>query len=486
MEKRMGILRRIGACVLTLLVASPALYASGFENTGVGTKAKAMGGAFRAVADDWTAAYYNPAGYAFMYDNQVGATVGFLHLRNDITPSYRYAGTFESGVYNDREMYNKHEILSNPAAGIVLRIPTWNEMTVGFSMYQPFDNNVEWTLFAPLPAYNDSIGSRFPLNQYYNNLDVVAFQLTFSKAFSEERMAVGLGLQLLRADLNFNNVYLRENPNSSPVSDRPRDRLVEFGQHSGNGWGFGLNAGFMYQVSEKMKVGLTASLPFAITVDGDALNLYYMPFNNELDSATVGTDENIFVRGGARSFRPTFETEIKLPASIGGGIGFQLTEKLLISFDASYTFWSTFKGLSFAYDKWLLVGADTSYADFFTQDQSHPTEFNDAGRVALGLAYDYSNTLTLVGGVSADQSANRDAIGFIPQFVDTGDKYGFNIGALLHMENWTVGLVTAYTHHPDLTITGLKDLNGDGNFDNFPGEYKAETFETTLSFDYRF
>ena len=482
----MGILRRIAACVLTLLVASPALYASGFENTGVGTKAKAMGGAFRAVADDWTAAYYNPAGYAFMYDNQVGATVGFLHLRNDITPSYRYAGMFESGVYNDREMYNKHEILSNPAAGIVLRIPTWNEMTVGFSMYQPFDNNVEWTLFAPLPAYNDSIGSRFPLNQYYNNLDVVAFQLTFSKAFSEERMAVGLGLQLLRADLNFNNVYLRENPNSSPVSDRPRDRLVEFGQHSGNGWGFGLNAGFMYQVSEKMKVGLTASLPFAITVDGDALNLYYMPFNNELDSATVGTDENIFVRGGARSFRPTFETEIKLPASIGGGIGFQLTEKLLISFDASYTFWSTFKGLSFAYDKWLLVGADTSYADFFTQDQSHPTEFNDAGRVALGLAYDYSNTLTLVGGVSADQSANRDAIGLIPQFVDTGDKYGFNIGALLHMENWTVGLVTAYTHHPDLTITGLKDLNGDGNFDNFPGEYKAETFETTLSFDYRF
>jgi long-chain fatty acid transport protein len=486
MEKRMGILRRIAACVLTLLVASPALYASGFENTGVGTRAKAMGGAFRAVADDWTAAYYNPAGYAFMYDNQVGGSVGFLHLRDAITPSYRYAGVFESGVYNDREMYNKHEILSNPSAGIVLRLPTWNEMTVGFSIYQPFDNNTEWTLFTPLPSYNDSIGSLFPINQYYNNLDIVAFQLTFAKSFREEQMAIGLGLQLLRADLNFNNVYLRNTPLGSPIGDRPRDHIVEFGKYDGNGWGFGLTAGFMYKATEKMTIGLTAALPFPITVDGEALNLYYMPFNNELDSATVGSDENTFVNGSIHSYHPTFESEIKLPASVGGGFAFQATEKLLVSLDASYTFWSTFEGLAFEYGELAVKGQDTSFADFYRQNQSHPTEFNGAGRLALGLAYDYNNSLTLLGGVSADQSANRDGIGFTPQFIDTGDKYGFNLGALLHLENWTVGFTTNYTHHPDLEITGLSDLNGDGNFDNFPGEYKAETYETTLSFEYRF
>jgi thiamine transport system substrate-binding protein len=50
---------RFAGCVLLLLaLCSPGLLASGFENTGLGTTARGMGGAFRAVADDWSAAYY--------------------------------------------------------------------------------------------------------------------------------------------------------------------------------------------------------------------------------------------------------------------------------------------------------------------------------------------------------------------------------------------------------------------------------------------
>ena len=75
---------RLAFVVLSLLaVWCGGLFASGFENTGLGTTARGMGGAFRAVADDWSAAYYNPAGYAYILDNQLGVNLGLLHFPNE-------------------------------------------------------------------------------------------------------------------------------------------------------------------------------------------------------------------------------------------------------------------------------------------------------------------------------------------------------------------------------------------------------------------
>ena len=135
----MGIRRIAVTSVLALALLGSSILAAGFENTGVGVKARAMGGAFRAVADDWSAAMYNPAGYAFLEDNQVGGNAAFLHLRNELTPNYRIDGQYELGVFNDVTMYNQHEVLSNPSAGIVLRLPVWGETVFGFSAYQRFD-----------------------------------------------------------------------------------------------------------------------------------------------------------------------------------------------------------------------------------------------------------------------------------------------------------------------------------------------------------
>ncbi len=93
----MGIRRIAVASVLALALLGSSALAAGFANTGVGLKARAMGGAFRAVADDWSAAMYNPAGYAFLKDNQLGGNAAFMHLRNEMTPNYRLGGEYEVG-----------------------------------------------------------------------------------------------------------------------------------------------------------------------------------------------------------------------------------------------------------------------------------------------------------------------------------------------------------------------------------------------------
>ena len=59
--------RMFSTCLLvfffTVVLHSP-VYATVFDTYGCGVRATAMGGAFTAVADDYSAAFYNPAGLA--------------------------------------------------------------------------------------------------------------------------------------------------------------------------------------------------------------------------------------------------------------------------------------------------------------------------------------------------------------------------------------------------------------------------------------
>jgi long-subunit fatty acid transport protein len=94
MEMRMGALRFFLLLSLIMILASANLYGSGFSFEGIGVKASGMGGAFRAIADDWSAAYYNPAGYYQIQDNQLSVNTAFFHNRYWIT---KYACPYRCG-----------------------------------------------------------------------------------------------------------------------------------------------------------------------------------------------------------------------------------------------------------------------------------------------------------------------------------------------------------------------------------------------------
>ena len=148
----MRILRVAVAVLLPFALWGSHVHASGFETTGLGTTARGMGGAFRAIANDWTAAYYNPAGLAYIADNQLGSSVALFHLRNEITPHYAatdaYGNEYGWGIVNNQAIYNFHRILDNPAGGVVVRLPLWGETVFGLSVYEPFDLNQRWRLYS--------------------------------------------------------------------------------------------------------------------------------------------------------------------------------------------------------------------------------------------------------------------------------------------------------------------------------------------------
>lgn len=493
----MSVVKFSATILVIIALLSPGLAAGGFENTAVGIQAKGLSGAFRGLADDWTAAYYNPAGYFLIQDNQLGANVGLIHLRNELSPDYRLDGVYETGVFNDQINYNKHEVYSNPSGGFVTRLPIMGETVFGLSAYQPFDYNITWNLYGLPLAYNDSLS--LPGDQYSTNLDVVAFQLTLARELVEEKVSFGLGLQLLRADLKFTDVIFRDNPfEDSPLSVRPWDKITEWNHNDGTGWGFGVRAGFMFTLTDKLNLGVTGSLPFDVTINGTSKLEYYMPLiegllaegSDEGEDYLPGTTEHLFAAGSKVVDTADFETKLQLPPSFGAGLAYAVNEDLTVMLDAEYVLWSKYEGLNFTFTnhRGLTGAADTSALayDFFTTDLSNPVDWQNAAKVAIGLKYNFRELFTVLAGASTDQSPAREAAEITPQFVDTGDKYSFSGGLIYHRERWDFGVAGSFTTYPDLTVPDLVDSDDDGMFDSFAGQYKAFTYETVLSFNYRF
>jgi hypothetical protein len=148
MEMRMGIFRFFALTLLLSMLLVPNIFGNGFAYEGIGVKATGMGGAFRAVADDWSAAYYNPAGYARINDNILSANLASFHNRYWIKPNVLWGDEYESGFYNGLDVPNNHAILNVPQVGAVARFPIWNEMVLGFSIIQLYDQNQKWRFIA--------------------------------------------------------------------------------------------------------------------------------------------------------------------------------------------------------------------------------------------------------------------------------------------------------------------------------------------------
>jgi len=504
----------IGATLMLLVIAG-GLCAGGFDNTAVGVKARAMGGAFRAIADDWTAAFYNPAGYASALDNQLGGNWAFLHHRHELTADYNWGGQYPVGMKNGELTYNDHQILSIPSAGFMVRLPVGDgEAVFGLSAYQPFDYNITWAPFEPLQAYNDDIA--LPADQYRNNLDVVVFQLTAAKEFADRKLAIGCGLQLMRADLIYRNIVFRDHPlkgvdpsyivdslELDPVMmDRPYDKIPQLHSNDGKGWGFGFRGGLMYHLNEKMDLGFTANVPFSVTVSGEVLSEFYLPRNQTLASNSnqqainiPGYVGHLFVSGKTIQQTANFETTLKLPPSVGFGLAYNLGERLKVAFDLEYTFWSHFDGFDFDYSGYQgaeLSPSDQNTArrdlatDFFESDLDYPVEWSNAAKYMFGISYGLSNTLTLLAGAAVDQSPMKDAGQFTPLFVDTGDKLSLNGGIQVHIDRWDVGLASSWIKYPNLTVDTPADFGQKEDYITFPGDYSASTYETVLSFNYRY
>jgi len=479
---------------LILLFAGQAM-AGGYAVSGVGLRALSMGGAFRAVADDWSAAHYNPAGLAYLYENQFAAGLDFYSNRAKFTPEVTlndYSIGYRDGderVPNDKVAYTGY------ISGIFL-LPIFQDITVGLAIYEPFDYVSEWDVFRLSPAYNEHIDDTltypvevslvmFPEHLYKMNLDVIDFHPTVAAELIEDKLAMGIGLSIRKGDWQSRQLLMVPNELDEMYSSRPYDYLVTMTEYEAAGWGFGFNLGMIYHFNDRLTFGASYQSKTTIDLNGDAVGRLYAPGNRHLviyaDSGSVAEE---LYQGEEYSAKHDADVEWTLPGEVGFGLKYQANENVKCALDFTYTFWSNYKDMEYEINS--TSGTTTfQFINGLLMPRDMVNRWDDAFRVSAGIEGKVNQRFTLRGGYSYDQSPIPDENATV-FWNNPGDRHHLTGGISLFAGIFEVGAAAELVVIPETDVTELNDYDDDGVFDNLSGAYNNVLFVTSIGLTVRF
>jgi long-chain fatty acid transport protein len=240
-------MRRAPTLLCTLLLAAATARANPWDVTGFGARAIGMGGAFTALADDFSATYYNPAGLTARRKVHFG--IGFQAALPALT------------IEQSRP---------DPARGAA-DPPTHAGITVGavFPLGAKIDHRVAFGIGIYVPTKNlfrlDSVDPQTPqwyMHQALSDKLVIAPALAFRIA---DGFSLGVGLQVLadlagRADFAVDLVNRRLTRRNLLVDLDPSASLTA-------GLLLGPFAGFRFGVSYRGSLALSYRLPATLDLE---------------------------------------------------------------------------------------------------------------------------------------------------------------------------------------------------------------------------
>ncbi len=320
------------------------LSANGLNLNGTGAKSDAMGGAFVGLANDFSAAYWNPAGLAQM------TKASFSLYGADIMPT----GTYTLGVYGvDAKSVFKHYLI--PGLGYFQ--PVGDRVVVGIYVYAPSGAGSTWD-GADLSALSG--GKPFA---WYSMLGIFTASPSIAVKFTDQIM---LGATV---DVNYGMLKM--------------DQPFELGQYSERlkGLAVGGTIGLLVKPVKQFSFGLTYKLPFTAKLKGDVT----IPFAVALPGVTSATD--------------TGTRQATWPMWLAGGVAIKPIDKLTITADLQYTNWAKLQSIPISFEDaaWEgYFGADGPY------DRVDELAWKNTTQFRVGAEYMVTNALAVRAGYYYD------------------------------------------------------------------------------------
>ncbi len=333
--------------VLSLFILSCNLaFGAGMHLPGIGARGISMGGAYRAIADEPSGIFWNPAGIAFMEKGEVQVN-GQLIL-NDF--SFEPAETLIEIAHVIRSEEQQMLIKTIPTAHLfaVYSIPKIEKLKIGLGVYAPMGVGTAWNImkdddldyiatingcaiipFLPDSEYELTATETLPIKDFEGRIETYTISPTSSYRFTD-KLSIGVA-----ALINISNFYLK-----MPTTDSTRmqtDTGLVFQEGTMSGISFGANIGVIYKPFEHLSIGASVKMETDIEYEGDYEETIYKFYNEYFNTATSGA----VLRGGVVK-TPAVKAKLSLPRPFIGGIGiaFDPMENLTIAADFQYTRWS--------------------------------------------------------------------------------------------------------------------------------------------------
>ena len=281
-----------------------------------------------------------------------------------------------------------------------------------------------------------SITSNYGLATEYNNgytagpyggtTDLMTGNFNISTAYRlNEHFSFGLGVDAVYAKAKIER-YAGESLSSLGVPSN-----TQIAHLNGNAWGYGWNAGVLYEVDKNNRFGLSYRSKVKIDFDGNYrsdLPSYINPINQ---AAGLGLP---YATGG--STMPGSLT-LNLPEMWEISGWHKVAPKWAVHYSMAYTSWSQFQELK----------ATNNGQTLFYKDEG----FHDAYRIALGTTYFYDANWTFRTGIAFDDSpvpADKRSISIPDQdrvWLSAGTSYAFN-------EDASIDVGVSYMHGQHVTV----------------------------------
>ena len=276
-----------GLCAASLLLLSGrALGQANYQNYLVGERAAAMGGAYTALADDASGAYYNPAGTAFSAGSSISASA---NLYGYVTTSQKDA----LGAGRDVSSRGFNPIPSSVGSLFKVGDPTAHgrPLTLGFQVFAPNSFTRDTELLTTDAAGRDlALSERINWNVLYLG-PTAAYR-------ASEGLAFGLGAYLQYASYSFRQASLAADATGAAAQ---RWRLWEL-----DAYGLTGNLGVNYR-DGLLHLGASVWSPTLELSGESARTLYCTASASGPCSATAATSRSS-ERGKARFLEPLHGT----------------------------------------------------------------------------------------------------------------------------------------------------------------------------------
>lgn len=481
-----------GAFFIVILIAG-SVFASGVALTGIGARATALGGNYRAIASDWSAMFWNPAGLAQINGFHVGASFELVMPGAKYTLS-QYALPF--GVYKSGEFENESKTFPIPAAGFVYGT---EKMSFGLAVFAPFGLGAKWDAMNTA-AYNPT----YPEFDFEDDLQVIDIHPTFAYQVND-KLSVGLGFSFILADILIRKPSTTPNPLIADAANAALkagvltpmglatstyNYLLTETKLEGDGTGFGINFGLKYNLTECLAVGLSGNYYNDVSLDGKVNATTYFAKIDDAKFAQLQGTLSAMVQGGLLSAAQmqqilgvySGQKQIKydnakgdatlpLPMTLGGGLAFTGVKNLLLSADVSWTQWS-------AWDVIPIDMADGSKLELVEN-------WEDGIRLGLGAEYTLMDPLKIRAGYYTEPSAIPDETLTIT-IPDISRRHAISLGA-----SYNLGPLNLFASYEkifigDRTVDTWVPTSDLTSFDNMAGAYKMNVDNIMFGLGYNF
>ncbi|MDY4377675.1 long-chain fatty acid transporter FadL [Pectobacterium brasiliense] len=369
-----------------------------------------------AVADNATSGSRNPATMTLFDRPSFSGGVTYINPDIDVSGTNRTTG-------NDASAKNIAPHAWVPNLHFIM--PLNEQWAIGASAT---------TNYGLATEFNDS----YAAGSIGGKTDLLTSNLNLSAAYRlNQHFSFGLGVNAVYADAKLT----RHLGDINPL--RPSTEVAKL---EGKEWGYGWNAGILYEVNKENRFGFTYRSKVDIDFDGRFSGL-----------STAGNT----VPG---------KLTLNLPEMWEASAYHRVAPKWAVHYSLTYTSWSHFQELK---------ATGSNGQPLFRKDES----FRDAYRIALGTTYYHDDNWTFRSGIAFDDSpvpADKRSISIPDQdrfWLSAGTTYAFNKDA-------SVDVGVSYMHGKSVTINERAPAALGGTEYNFTSKGKAWLYG--VNFNYAF